>query len=320
VELRIKERLTGVESELESIVATPEAGICAPEGWAFPTALVPDFANLEANRASAEKLASFKDRLNGEAAEALFEDAAMRLTNTILDTWKAFAQMSAPNIFPENEVSRWVTEKAIATSVNPLAGAGFVRLPEDASEGAAEKLILRLTDGEGVSLASWNHLKPAIWRLIKHDFFSTILPMAGLVLLMLVIVFRGIRGVLLSLSTLIVSGIGLLAFMAAIGDEWNLINLAAIPLLLGVSLDYSIHMQLTIRRLNGDYARAQRTLGRALLLCGCSTATGFGSLALSSNAGLASLGVICAAGILITMATAVFLLPGWWKLAHQGSS
>jgi len=43
---------------------------------------------------------------------------------------------------------------------------------------------------------------------------------------------------------------------------------------------------------------------------------GFASVAFSSNAGLASLGKVCATGISCAMLTAVFLLPAWWKLCQ----
>jgi predicted RND superfamily exporter protein len=53
------------------------------------------------------------------------------------------------------------------------------------------------------------------------------------------------------------------------------------------------------------------------LLCGLSTASGFGTLAWASNAGLASLGRVCATGILIACLTSVTLLPVWWRAARR---
>jgi lauroyl/myristoyl acyltransferase len=49
-------------------------------------------------------------------------------------------------------------------------------------------------------------------------------------------------------------------------------------------------------------------------LCGGTAVGGFGSLGLSSNAGMASLGRVCAVGIGANMLISVFLLPAWWKL------
>jgi predicted RND superfamily exporter protein len=89
----------------------------------------------------------------------------------------------------------------------------------------------------------------------------------------------------------------------------------ALPLLLGLGVDYSIHIQLALHRCHGDRLAVRRSVGRALLLAGTTTAVGFGSLSFSANAGLASLGKVCAAGIVISLMTAVYLLPVWWR--HQ---
>ena len=101
--------------------------------------------------------------------------------------------------------------------------------------------------------------------------------------------------------------------MKLCGWQWNLLNLMALPLILGTGVDYSIFMQLTLRRCRGDLQLAHCSVGRALLLCGGTAIAGFGSLGLSSNAGMSSLGRVCAVGIAGNMLISVFLLPVWWK-------
>lgn len=132
----------------------------------------------------------------------------------------------------------------------------------------------------------------------------TFLRPAGLVLL-----------ALLGLGVLLLSGLCLLAVMRAAGWSWNLPDLMAIPLVLGTGVDYSLLMQLALRRYHGDLAIAYRSVGRALLLCGGTAAAAFGSLAWSTNSGMASLGQLCAVGIALNMFIAIFLLPVWWHKA-----
>jgi len=91
----------------------------------------------------------------------------------------------------------------------------------------------------------------------------------------------------------------------------------ALPLILGTGVDYSIFMQLALRRHQGDLALAYRSVGRALLLCGGTASAGFGSLAFSTNAGMGSLGRICAVGIASNMIISIFLLPIWWHLSQR---
>src|SRR5207244_9951877 len=117
--------------------------------------------------------------------------------------------------------------------------------------------------------------------------------------------FRNLGEVMLSLLTLLFSGVCLLTVMRLSGWSWNLLNLMALPLFLGAGVDYSIHMQLALRRHHGDLRQAHRAVGRALWLCGGTTVAGFGSNAWASNAGMASLGKICAVGIASVMLTGI---------------
>jgi predicted RND superfamily exporter protein len=138
-------------------------------------------------------------------------------------------------------------------------------------------------------------------------------PMIVLVLLSLFMAFHRAREISLSLIVLLISAVCLLAVMRLAGWSWNLLNLMAIPLILGTGVDYSIFMQLALRRYGGDLALAHKAVGRALLLCGGTAVAAFASLGFSSNAGMASLGEVCAVGIGFNMLIAIFLLPIWWK-------
>src|SRR5215831_14910530 len=91
----------------------------------------------------------------------------------------------------------------------------------------------------------------------------------------------------------------------------------AVPLVLGTGVDYSIFMQLALRRHRGDLLLAYRSVGRALLLCGGTACAGFGSLAFSTNAGMGSLGRVCAVGIASNMIISIFLLPIWWAAVQR---
>ena len=143
--------------------------------------------------------------------------------------------------------------------------------------------------------------------------WKVLAPMILLVLLSLWLAFRRPAEILLSVAVLLMSGLCLLTVMRLAGWSWNLLNLMAIPLVLGTGVDYGIFMQLALRRHGGDLAMAYRSVGRALLLCGGTAIAGFGSLTWSSNAGMASLGQVCAIGIASNMLIAIFLLPVWWR-------
>ena len=133
-------------------------------------------------------------------------------------------------------------------------------------------------------------------------------------LLSLWLAFGRMAEILLSLGVLLLSGLCLLAVMRMAGWSWNVLNLMALPLILGTGVDYSLFMQLALRRHGGSLVAARYSVGRALLLCGGTAVAGFGSLGFSSNAGMASLGQICAAGLACNMVISIYLLPVWWKM------
>src|SRR5262249_32572047 len=149
--------------------------------------------------------------------------------------------------------------------------------------------------------------------VVMKDFWRVMMPMLALLLVSLWLAFRRLTEVLLSLATLGVSLLCLLALMRLTGWSWDFFHLRAPPLLLGAGVDYSIHVQLALRRHGGNVAQTLRGVGRALFLCAGTTVAGFGSNVGSSNGGLVSLGEVCAAGIGFTYLTSVYLLPVWWK-------
>ena len=167
--------------------------------------------------------------------------------------------------------------------------------------------------GDGIWLSGWDLLGPTVSALVVKDMPRVMIPIVVLVIGSLWLAFRNWREVVLSLVALAVAGIWLELLMSLVGWTWNMMNLMAVPLLLGMGVDFSIHMQLALKRHFGDLPFVRRTIGRALLLAGSTTVAGFALVAFSSNAGLASHGKVCAAGISSAMLTAVFFLPTWWK-------
>ena len=307
--------LAGDESDISREVLLP------------PTFLFSDIAKQIANRARARAALAEWQRIRRDSAtiarpdnlEPEHVDEILALTAAVFVSIERFAGEPADQpLTPSSATSRWVLDNVISRSPLPVCALGSIQLPERSAATTAEELRLaELLGSDGVYPAGWDLLRPAIVRIMAHELYWVVIPMSIILLAMLWLAFRRLRRVALSIAALAFSFTVLLAVMSWIGAQWNLMNLASIPLLLGAGLDYSIHMQLALRRLAGDAAEARRTIGRALILCGLSTATGFGTLVNSSNAGLASLGLVCSIGILITMLTCVLLLPAWYRWSHQ---
>jgi predicted RND superfamily exporter protein len=159
----------------------------------------------------------------------------------------------------------------------------------------------------------WSLLSESLLEIMERDLRKVLLPMGAVLLLILGAAFRRFDEVVLSLATLGFSVLCLMGVMALLNWSWNLMNVMALPLLFGAGVDYSIHIQFALRRYHGNVSQVRQTVGRAIVLCGISTASGFGTLGFATNAGLSSLGRVCAVGIAISMLVSVFLLPVWWR-------
>ena len=273
----------------------------------------PEFQS--ANRATAQMLASKKDVLRTVILTNGFTEQSFGATAQVLDFWQKAAAITN-TIWPGNEVSSWILDKLAARTPTNFYALGLIYPATNSANFQPATFNLQLPNNTW--LAGWELLGPAVSRIVQRDMWRVMLPMALLLGISLWLAFKNPREVFLSLATLLFSGICLLTLMRLVGWSWNLLNLMALPLLLGAGVDYSIHMQLALRRHGGSISETRRTIGRALLLCAGTTVAGFGSNVWSSNAGLMSLGVVCAAGIAFAYLTSNFLLPVWWRAIVGG--
>jgi len=283
-------------------------------GFTLPTTLWPQATNQAANRPAALSLVAQRDGIRGATLAAGFTSNALVIADNMIHTWGQ--SLVTTNLFwPTNANSRWVLEKLTARTTNAWLAIGLVY----PTAGGAAKSFDALTElggqmlREGVRLSGWELLGPSVSVLVQRDLKLVLGPIFLLVLVTLWLAFRNWRDVFWSLATLLFSGLSLHVLMALAGWSWNMMNVMALPLLLGMGVDFSIHIQLALRRHGGDPGLVRGSVGRALLLAGSTTVAGFASLAFASNAGIAGLGKICAAGIICAMLTAVFLLPAWWR-------
>jgi hopanoid biosynthesis associated RND transporter like protein HpnN len=116
-----------------------------------------------------------------------------------------------------------------------------------------------------------------------------------------------IRDVLLTLAPLLLSGLLTLATCVAIGLQLNFANVIALPLLLGIGVAFDIYFVVAWR--NGAQNLLQSSLTRAVVFSALTTASGFGTLWLSSHPGTASMGELLMISLAWTLVTTLFFLP-----------
>jgi predicted RND superfamily exporter protein len=279
--------------------------------YVLPTPLWPRVQFQNANRATAAFLGNQGPLLQNAAFEDGFNSNALVLTGELLRTWAA-AGNGTGVLWPTNHLSRWLLKRFVARAPDQWLVMGLVYPATNHVEPSALAGLSSQLAEKGALLSSWQLLGSATLKRVQSRMWQVVTPMVALVLISLWFAFRRWMEILLGLAVLCLGGICLLAVMSLANWSWNLMNLMAVPLILGTGVDYCIFMQLALRRHGGDLVMARRSVGRALMLCGGTAMAGFGSLALSSNAGMAGLGRICAVGIGANMLISVFLLPFWW--------
>jgi uncharacterized protein len=291
--------------------ARVEGGVA---GFTLPTALWPRPENQSANRAAAQILLSRAALLRETAAQRGFATNALALTEGILSAWQR-ASSQEGTFWPSGGVADWIFDQATSRQSGRFHALGLI-YPGDKPREAFHALAAALPS-DGVWLTSWEMLGEVLLGRLWPELRLMSAVMLLLVLGSLALAFRRPAEMVLSCTALAFSIVGLLVVMKLAGWSWNLMNLIAVPLLLGTGVDYSLYLQLALRRHHGDVRETRRTVGRALWLCAGTTVTGFGSLVWSGNAGLASLGRVCALGIALSLLTSLYLLPTWWRVATR---
>jgi hopanoid biosynthesis associated RND transporter like protein HpnN len=125
--------------------------------------------------------------------------------------------------------------------------------------------------------------------------------------ILLWIVLRRFTDVLVTLIPLLVAGIVTLEICALTGFQLNYANIIALPVLLGIGVAFKIYYVTAWRR--GESKFLQSVLTRAVFYSTLLTATAFGSLWLSNQPGISSMGKLLALSLLCTLTSAALFQP-----------
>lgn len=137
-----------------------------------------------------------------------------------------------------------------------------------------------------------------------------------LISLFLRTVARSWKVVLLVLSPVLLALLYTTAVAQAFSLHFNFANIIVVPLLLGIGVDFSLHMVERLRERKGSTRHILRTsTARAVLFSALTTAMSFGSLAFIRHAGTASMGKLLTLCIALILICTLIILPAF--LQHQ---
>jgi hopanoid biosynthesis associated RND transporter like protein HpnN len=131
--------------------------------------------------------------------------------------------------------------------------------------------------------------------------------------------FGSILHALLAILPLAVGMLQMLGLMGLVGIDLNPANLIGIPLILGIAVDYGVHIVHDALERPGPY-RISASTANSVLVDALTTVLGFGALMVASHKGLESLGRVLTLGVTTCTLTSLVLLPAVLTLMRPGAA
>jgi predicted RND superfamily exporter protein len=178
---------------------------------------------------------------------------------------------------------------------------------------------LDLGDGETVTTSGSSVIFADIVASIVRDGpVVTAIATCGLIVMVGLLVGRNRRAVAVIVATA-AGSLLMLASCALLGLKVNFLDFIALPITLGLGVDYAINVA---HRHHLDDARdpiaTLRTSGSAVFVCSLTTIIGYGSLLVSDNLAIKGFGTASLIGELACVTTALALVPALLAVGRRG--
>lgn len=166
-----------------------------------------------------------------------------------------------------------------------------------------ETLALFAGAPSGAHLVSQTRFSDSVSAAVGKDFARYLWVTSLVVSVLVALLFRHPRKVLLTLLPAATGLAVMLGAMGLLGMKFNLFNIVATVLVLGVSVDYGIYMVCKLTE------GTQGDADRAVLVSGLTTLAGFGVLVLARHPALHSIGVTVLLGVGAAIPAALLVVP-----------
>jgi hopanoid biosynthesis associated RND transporter like protein HpnN len=153
-------------------------------------------------------------------------------------------------------------------------------------------------------------------REMKQSFEQSALYSLIIITVVLWLDFRSLWYCLLAAFPLLISMVQTFGLLAWINQPLNPANMIALPLIMGIGIDYGVHIVHNFLEQKRNYRMSPAT-ALAVTVDALTTIIGFGSLLIASHCGLQSLGRVLTLGITICTLVSLLLLPAILTLISQ---
>lgn len=138
------------------------------------------------------------------------------------------------------------------------------------------------------------------------------------VVVLVVILFRRLRTIGLTLLALFLGVLWMVGWMLAIDLKINFLNFIALPITFGIGVDYGINIFQRYRHEGaGRILSTIRHTGGAVMLASYTTLVGYGSLMLAGNQAFVSFGKLSVISEITCIVAAIFSLPAYLRVKDK---
>ncbi|HJQ93693.1 MAG TPA: MMPL family transporter [Candidatus Thermoplasmatota archaeon] len=152
--------------------------------------------------------------------------------------------------------------------------------------------------------------------LVQEDTVKLMPMVAAFILACLYIAFRNVRAILVSFTTLAIGVVWSYGTMGFLGIALNTLNMTIVPLVMGIGIDYSIHMinEFVEHKSEGHsdaeaFRIAGSRSGLALLIASATTVGGLAVLIFSPSLLIAQLGIVSSVALTVIYLLAITFIP-----------
>jgi predicted RND superfamily exporter protein len=186
-------------------------------------------------------------------------------------------------------------------------------------QGASPGLRALLADHPGAILTGPNIVSAELRRIVWDDAMRAAALGFVLVFALMWADLGSVVKALLGLAPLLVGMVWMLGAMALLGLKLNFFNVFVLTMIIGIGVDYGVHLLHRWEESAGDPAAVAET-AKAIAVAGLTTMVGFGSVVLSHYPGLRSVGAAAILGASSTAVLGMTLLPvllARWRAAGR---
>ncbi len=183
-------------------------------------------------------------------------------------------------------------------------------------QGASPALAEVVEAHPGAVLAGANVISAELRKIVWDDAIKASIIGFIVVFLLMWADLGGPLRALLALLPLIIGMVWMLGGMALFGFRLNFFNIFVITMIIGIGVDYGVHLLHRWYESGGDRTELGET-AKAIGVAALTTVVGFGSLVLSHFPGLRSVGAAAILGAVATAVLSITLLPALLSMREK---